>query len=200
MAAFTRIESRGALGVEVTQNDTPSLQVSIDSNLIGDVQTRVAGNTLIIDESENMHDLVSGPHVIVAVPTVEQASLSGSGDIELRSFKQDSPVLLFLDGSGNLAFGGQVPALTAHSSGSGDVWLDGSADSVQLDLDGSGNIQADSFTALAGRLSLDGSGDIAARVDGPTRVALSGSGSVDVYGTPELEVASNSGSGDIRVH
>ena len=109
---FTGVEARGSLDVKVQRGDMFSVVVSIDSNLQPFVVTRVDGGTLIVDVNEPIGDTVSGPHVIVTMPVLRAAALSGSGALSAETFSQDQPVALILEGSGNLLFSGDVPALT----------------------------------------------------------------------------------------
>ena len=89
---------------------------------------------------------------------------------------------LILEGSGDLVFSGDVPALTGRLGGSGDMRLIGSTGAVDLALEGSGNLDAKNMSATTGDLSLDGSGDLAATVTGSTRITLGGSGNIDFGG------------------
>ena len=152
-------ESRASLDVKVQRGDMFSVVVSIDSNLQPAVVTRVDGGTLIVDVTEPIGHTVSGPHVIVTMPVLRAAVLSGSGALSAETFPQDQPVDLILEGSGNLVFSGDVPTLTARLNGSGDLWLHGITGAADLTLEGSGNLNAKDMSATTGDISLDGSGD-----------------------------------------
>ena len=197
---FTSVESRASLDVKIQRGDTFSVVVSIDSNLQPAVVTRVDGGTLIVDVTEPIGHTVSGPHVIVTMPVLRAAVLSGSGALSAETFPQDQPVDLILEGSGNLVFSGDVPTLTARLDGSGDLWLHGITGAADLTLEGSGNLKAQDMSATTGDISLDGSGDLSATVTGSMRVALSGSGDIDLFGGGSLEASAIDGSGNLRVH
>jgi hypothetical protein len=197
---FTAVDNRDALDLKVEQGDTFSLVVSIDSNLQSLVRTRVDADTLVVDVSGPVGDTVAGPHVIVTMPVLRAATLSGSGGLSAESFSQDDAVDLVVAGSGNLVFSGDVPAVTGRLTGSGDMSLRGTADAVDLGLDGSGNVAARDLTAATGDISLEGSGNVAATVTGPARLTLGGSGDIDLYGGGTIERASVTGSGTVRMH
>jgi Putative auto-transporter adhesin, head GIN domain len=197
---FTGVESRASLDVKIQRGDTFSVVVSIDSNLQPAVVTRVDGGTLIVDVTEPIGHTVSGPHVIVTMPVLRAAVLSGSGALSAETFPQDQPVDLILEGSGNLVFSGDVPTLTARLDGSGDLSLHGITGAADLTLEGSGNLDARDMSATTGDISLDGSGDLAATVTGSMRIALSGSGDIDLFGGGSLETSALDGSGSLRVH
>lgn len=197
---FAAIDNRDALDLKVEQGDTFSVVVSIDSNLQSFVRTRVEGDTLVVDLSGPVGDTVAGPHVLVTMPLVRAATLSGSGGLSAETFSQDEPVDLVLEGSGNLTFTGAVPSVTGRLGGSGDMTLRGTADAVDLRIDGSGNLQARDLTAATGDISVEGSGNVAATVTGPARVTLGGSGDIDLYGGGSIERSSVTGSGAVRTH
>src|SRR5262249_20492363 len=146
------------------------------------VDTRVEGATLSIDVDGGIGRVVSGPQVLVTMPALGFGEATGSGALSLTGFSQATPVDLSLDGSGFLAFTGDVPAVHVRSSGSGEAILTGTAPSLAADVDGSGTVNARGLTAADADLSVSGSGDLAALVTGTARVAISGSGSVELFG------------------
>src|SRR4051794_21290103 len=140
---FTGVEARGSLDVKVQRGDTFAVVVSIDSNLQPLVVTRDDSGTLIVDSTEPIANTVSaprviprvdagtliavppkpsgtkvtGPPVIVTMPVLRGAVLSGSGPLRGGTPPQTQPVDLILEGSGDLFFSGDVPALTGRLIG-----------------------------------------------------------------------------------
>lgn len=197
---FVRIESHGELDVEVRQADRFRVAVSIDSNLLDNVKTRVRDETLIIDQNVNFLDIVDGPHVLIDMPSLTFVHLYGSGDLDALTFEESDTVRLELGGSGDLIFEGAAPRIEADADGSGDVRLTGSTDFADLLVRGSGNIEARGLEASAGSLRVAGSGDIAAMINGKADVRVDGSGDIDLYGEVDLRGSEGNGSGDVRVH
>jgi hypothetical protein len=125
---------------------------------------------------------------------------------DVRTEVRDGTLHLTFDHDG---FGGadvvveaSVPELTGiEASGSGDIDADGiDADAFAVRSDGSADIELEG-TAARLAVELDGSGDadLAGLGAREARVALSGSGSVDVRADERLEVRID-GSGDVRYH
>jgi len=200
VSGFTRVESRGSLDVQLDQGPAFTTTVSIDSNLQRHVETRVEGTSLIIDVAGAIGDTVPGPHVLVTLPVLERATITGSGRITTTDFQQDQPVALDLDGSGDIVFTGTVPSVEGHLGGSGTVRISGAATSIDLSLDGSGTIDAAACRATDAAVSLSGSGRVATTATTTARVSLSGSGDVDLYGGATLTALSVSGSGGVHTH
>jgi hypothetical protein len=197
---FSSVIADGSLDVQVQQSDTTSVVVSIDSNLQGFVRTHVADGRLIVDVSDPIGDTVPGPHVVVTMPLLHAARLVGSGSLSAETFRQADAIDLGLEGSGDLSFAGEVPALTARLDGSGDMRLRGAATTVVLTLEGSGALRATELSAATADIRLGGSGSLAATVTGPSRVTLDGSGDIDLFGGGAIEWSSLSGSGQLRKH
>ena len=200
LEGFSAVDSEGSLDVEIDRGDAFRVEVSIDSNLLHLVRTRVAGDTLVIDTDEPIGRVVAGPHVVVTMPVLDRAVVNGSGGLWAGPFAQSDPVSLRIDGSGDLTFVGDVPSADVRVSGSGDARLTGTAAAFSASVDGSGTVDARDLDATAADLSVSGSGDLAATVSGSVRVAISGSGSVDLYGPAALERVDVSGSGSITRH
>ena len=199
LEGFSAVDSDGSLDVEITRGDVFHVEVSIDSNLLARVHTDVVGGALRIDE-DSIGDTVAGPHIIVTMPILRRATLSGSGGLRAVGFQQAESVALVLDGSGDISFAGDVPRVDVQLWGSGDARVSGTAPALGVELDGSGTVDARGLDATTADLSLSGSGDIAASVSGSARVSLSGSGDVDVYGGATLDRVDISGSGSVRQH
>jgi hypothetical protein len=200
LEGFVDVDSSGAFDVRVEHGDTYSVAVAIDSNLLPLLETRVVGTTLRITSHYHLERALPGPHVMVRMPSVAGATLSGSGRLAVLSVHETRPVALRLSGSGNMDFAGTAPVVEAHLGGSGDANLAGSTERVTFDLAGSGTIDAANLLAAAGSIELDGSGNVRATINGPAQVSLSGSGDIDLFGDVTLQQSSKSGSGSIRVH
>ena len=199
LEGFSAIDSEGSLDVQVTRGDTFRVEVSIDSNLLDRVRTRVSGDTLTIDD-EWIGDTLPGPHVIVTMPVLRRASINGSGAISVTGCNQAEPISLTIDGSGELGFAGSVPRADVRISGSGDARLRGAAPGLAVTVEGSGAVDAIDLAATTADFSISGSGDVAATVSGSARVSISGSGSVDIFGGAVLERVDISGSGSVTRH
>jgi Putative auto-transporter adhesin, head GIN domain len=198
--AFSRVRSDCDLDVQVVQGDHQSLTVSIDSNLQDIVKTRVDGDTLFVDVREDIDQSVDGPHVLLSVPGLSAAKLAGAGSMTLVLDEPESPLDLYLSGSGSMRFDGATAALGAFLSGSGDIRLSGETSDIALTLSGSGSIRGRDLAASSGAIELSGSGDVSATIQDSASVSLSGSGQIDLFGGAQVDERRNTGSGDIVEH
>src|SRR5204862_6416646 len=101
----------------------------------------------VIDVDGSIGRTLPGPQVLVTLPVLARAALTGSGSLTTSAFLQDQAVRLDLDGSGDVAFTGTAPSIQGYLGGSGDVRIAGGATSIDLSLDGSGTFDAAGCTA-----------------------------------------------------
>ena len=175
VAGFTRIDNRDSVDVRVRVGEPLSVRVRAGEKVIDDVRTEVRDGTLRVSFD---HDGWGGDEVIVeaSVPKLSGIVASGSGDIDA-------------DGIGADAF-------EVRSDGSADIALRGTADQLEVDLDGSGDADLGELEAVEARVAVRGSGDADVRADKRLDVNVDGSGDVRYHGDPEL-TRHVDGSGDL---
>lgn len=102
-------------------------------------------------------------------------------------------------GSGNLTLS-QInqPLLRLSIRGSGSVAATGAADTVDLDISGSGAARLKNLTAKSAEIKVRGSGDVQLAAQADADVSISGSGNVELFGRPILRRSEIRGSGRIR--
>ncbi|MNL52363.1 hypothetical protein D3C87_1755280 [compost metagenome] len=82
-------------------------------------------------------------------------------------------------------------------SGSGDIKLKGSSDSVVIKLSGSGDIEAANLKSKNANITVSGSGDVKVNCNESLTARVSGSGDIKYTGSPEKRDVKVSGSGSI---
>lgn len=195
---FTRIALRSHLDVQVTEGPAFAVSVTIDKNLQPLVQTRVEGDTLIIDTRESIHYRGEG-RATVALPELRGFAIEGSGDVHIAAADKPRDVALTISGSGDLTWKGTAQGIEAKIEGSGDMKLSGTAQKLSATIEGSGDMQAKELVAKNASVAIEGSGDVAATVDGGSlRASVDGSGDITWWGSAIVDSAQVSGSGSIR--
>jgi putative autotransporter adhesin-like protein len=149
--------------------------VRAGKKVIEDVQTVVRDGTLQVTFD---HHGFGGDDVVVeaSVPKLTSIKASGSGDVDASDIAAD--------------------AFEVRSDGSADITLDGTANRLALDLDGSGDAHLRDLTAREASVKVGGSGDADVRAGDRLDVAVDGSGDVHYHGDPALTKRVD-GSGDV---
>lgn len=172
---FNGIEKRGPIDLFVSYGPTYLVSVSADDNLIDEVETRVAGECLIVDWDQGCsHDI----HVTVNVtlPYLEYIDSRGSGDWDIFGFDQD---YMEIDhtGSGDIEIESDVLEVRIDKTGSGDLLAYGLfVDFVRLSKSGSGDIKITALEEITG--SMNGSGDLYYKGDPIVDIVKDGSGDI----------------------
>jgi hypothetical protein len=178
LAEFTAIEIAGSADVFVTVGKTQHVVVESDDNILPLIETSVQSGKLVISTKSLTSISPRLPiHVIVTMPSLEAASLSGSGNITINGVNSET-LMLNLPGSGNIN-------------------VSGTARRVTVSLNGSGNIQCGDLEAQAVDASLNGSGNVNVYASQHLGVTIRGSGSVHYRGNPAEVNQSVLGSGSV---
>ncbi len=114
----------------------------------------------------------------ITMPTVENLSIGGSGEIVTEAAFRDLNTLEFaIGGSGSITFAGSAKRLEVSIGGSGTVQAeDLSVDNCEVSIGGSGNAYVDVSENL--NVSIAGSGDVVYKGRPKVRSAIAGGGQV----------------------
>jgi hypothetical protein len=124
-------------------------------------------------------------------------STSGSGRIRINAVKAQD-LNISSSGSGNFDIRAiETGKLKAGISGSGNLHFAGTAETLGLNISGSGEIDAADLAVKTSAVHISGSGKIATQVSDQLDVHISGAGEVIYLGEPEVN-QSISGSGKVR--
>jgi hypothetical protein len=175
LATFSSIDLPGSNNVTVAVGGRQSVVVHADSNLLGNVTTRVAAGTLIIDTTGSF-STKSPMSVEVTVPSLTAVTLSGSGQISVTGIN--------------------APQLTVSLPGSGTIQAGGTITQLDVTLDGSGLAQLDNLIARDVHAVVTGSGLIRVTATASLNAAVSGSGAIIYSGNPQV-TSSVTGSGTV---
>ena len=173
---FTEIEARGASDVVVRVGPAPSLAITADSNIIPQLTSDIRGKKLVL-ESRGSYRTRNTPRIVVTVPSLDAATLSGSGNVTVDGISGSS-VALAVHGSGNLAATGRA----------GDL---------AVAINGSGNADARGVAAGSATVAISGSGNATIATSGPLSGAISGSGNIRHVGQPSTVSVVRNGSGTV---
>jgi hypothetical protein len=170
------VESFGTVNVEV--GPAASLTVEAEDNVLPLLVTEVDGSTLRLGSEPNtsFRD-VEEPVYTITVPSLEEVSISGSGDVTVTGLSNDT-FAATISGSGDIRPAGEAVSLDVSISGSGAFHGEGLAVAdAEVDVSGSGSVVVDAADSLD--VSISGSGDVRYLGDPVVGRSVSGSGSIE---------------------
>lgn len=199
VAAFHRLKVEGDMNVYLTQGPAKAAVIEAEDNIAPLIELREEDDRLVVTlkrgYSISSHKELN---VYLTTPEIEEASLAGSGDLNLSGqFASRSDVKFNLSGSGNLRGEINAPAVKASIAGSGDIRLRGETKALKVSIAGSGNFRADQLLSEEVNVSIAGSGDADVYASVKLDAKIAGSGNVNYVGTPQVS-SSVAGSGTIR--
>jgi hypothetical protein len=168
VGTFSRISSEGIIDLEIRQGDTQFVEITADDNIIDQVRTRVVNGELQLYLDGDSYRSIQIKAVVTAA-RITGIRNSGTGDV----------TALGLAGEANF---------TLFNSGTGNVALEGSADSLELKNDGSGDVSAFDFLVREADLTLIGSGNCEVQATETLNVYIEGSGNVYYKANPSIQV------------
>jgi len=195
LSGFTHVENRTSLAVNVTQGAGFSVMVTTDSNLQSEVGTTVNGDTLYVDNPEEIDP--TSLDIEVTMPMIQGAALSGTGTLDVTSAQESGAVDVAVSSTGRLTFAGASPSMTAEVSSTGELILNGSATMLQASVSAPGHLDALALVAQNATLSLSSTGELDAQVEVTVSFDLSGSGTIRWTGPATVVSTSKTGSGEI---
>ena len=201
LPSFDRVVSNISANVTLIQEEDSRVEISASSNLHNLIETKVVGNTLIIDVQNGECIRTNYPiNIEVSSASFSDVQLNDSGNIdnegELKSYSID----LEVNGSGDLFLSQlNVTNYRVTIDGSGDVELRGdqAAHKGRLSIQGSGNINALNLETKEVDVHIMGSGNADVYATDQLNVNITGSGNVNYIGSP-LVNSTITGSGVVK--
>jgi hypothetical protein len=183
--------------VEVRIADSFSVEITCEENIIDYIETEVDNGVLKINFDRNVYD-VDDLVIKLTAPSWDAFEISGSCDVEVKDSISGDELVVDISGSGNLRTAvADFNTSDISISGSGDVFLKGSANEFDCSVSGSGNLEAFGFQVKTAKANVSGSGDVEISVSDNLDATVSGSGSVRYKGDPVVN-KNVSGSGTVK--
>ena len=176
---FQSISLLGSIDVNINYSNDTSCTVVGDDNIIEHVKTEIINNKLkiFIDKS---YSSTKALVVNLSVMNINELSVSGSGDIKFKNYKDDE-LSLNISGSGNILGDGNVETLTGRINGSGDLLLK-------------------KLHSKSTKININGSGDAELWVSNSLFAKINGSGDINYHGNPKTVESEVNGSGKINAN
>ena len=192
----------GSFDVELVAGTEGSLTLKGDDNILEHLETEVKNGTLHIKPEKGYNLEPSswkdgGILITVPVESIDEVSLSGSGDIVGKTRLKSESLRASMSGSGDISLEVEAGQVVVALSGSGDIALSGTAGRAEIRVSGSGDVKAYELQAREVEAVVAGSADIRVTATESLTARVSGSGDIHYRGNPAKLDAKTSGSGDI---
>ncbi|WP_394749721.1 head GIN domain-containing protein [Spongiimicrobium salis] len=200
---YNSVAVSGWFDVILVDGNEGELSLKGEENLLEHIKTEVKNGKLVIKVKKGVNLRPSswksgnGIYITVPVEQIDGVSLSGSGDIVGKTMLKSDTFKTAMSGSGDITLSVSAQSISASMSGSGDIRLDGKTTDFDVSISGSGDIKAYDLSADNVKASISGSADIKITANKSIKARVSGSGDIRYRGNPEKIDTKTSGSGDI---
>lgn len=188
--------TRADFEVFITQEDTFSLVIEADDNILPMIESEVREGMLTIwnDEwfrsSNNVRIYISSPHWRVIV-------VDGFAVLNTQTPLDTDAMKLTINGNGRVDINVQAEEMDIDINGRGNIELGGAAEAFSVEINGQADIDALSFVAQEAEIEINGIGDVSLEVAKNLDIEINGFGNVKYIGDPDLSQEIN-GSGEIE--
>ncbi|MDN3724664.1 head GIN domain-containing protein [Aequorivita sp. SDUM287046] len=165
---FSKVKSEGVFEVTITQGPVQSLEITADDNVIGRVETKVIDNELRLFLKNDGYNRVT-LKARITVPHLNGLKNSGTGNIAVQE----------MVGNGHF---------NVENSGTGDIKIAGSAESLSIYNEGTGSFHGFAFMVKNADVETMGTGDIEVHCSENLTVEIEGSSNVYYKGNPTVQV------------
>ncbi len=168
--AFSSISTEGAYQIEVVSQQSLSLEIEGDDNILPLIKTDVSNGVLRITNSRGYS--INRPIVVkIGTPDIEGISASGAGSIEISGLKNDK--------------------FEIDSNGAPTIKVSGVTGTLNIESNGAGKIDAHKLRAGKGTVEANGVATIEVFASEELNVTVSGPASVIYSGDPKLNKTMN---------
>lgn len=178
VAEFSSIYFKSVGRVKVQQTGKESLLIRAEDNILPLLESRVADNVLYLTTVNNGSFSPTKPiEFLVEVKSLDSLNIQGVSSVEVKDI-QGKRLSISIDGVGSTAIAGNV-------------------DVLELSLSGVGSFQGEAFKTKQATVHSNGVGRAVVNVSEQLNADLSGVGSVEYVGSPQVQ-KSGQGLGSLK--
>ena len=188
VAGFDAIDLALPAHVEIVQDGSERLLLTVDDNVAPYVETEVRDGRLLVRNPNGVDLRPTGlARIVVHVKALASVALAGTGDVRIPMLRT-ARFALEVGGSGDVQLGIiQARDLSARVAGSGHVSVAGDVDRLEVAISGTGTVAAARLRAKRASVSISGSGRATTWPRESLEARINGVGEIAYYGDPVVE-------------
>ena len=185
---YSKIRILGPIDVKLRASESERIKVSADDNVEPLIETRLDGETLVVDVKKDSSFSTRNKVVVhIDFKRLDALVLAGSGDIHLDRISGEK-FTASISGSGDIKIADiNVAQFMGSVSGSGELRVAGKATTQIWSIAGSGDVWSEKLKGQLIKISIAGSGDARLGSAETLDVTIAGSGDVTYSGTPSIK-------------
>jgi hypothetical protein len=179
--------------VLLTQGESESLSIEGRDNLVPLIKTEVRDGVLHIDMDENINLLLGKNDndlltFTITLKDLTSLAVSGLVDIEMDSLST-TELAITMSGAGQFQLGQfSAESVNIDLSGLGNVEIAGEVNQASIEISGAGQVSAADLKCKTANVNIPGLGNATVWVTNTLTGTISGGGSVSYYGDPVTNI------------
>ena len=199
--SFDAITLLGIDNITIIQGEEQEVKVTGYPNIINDLNTSISNKEWQVKLKNGCYRN-SKLNIEITLPQLSAATLTGSGNITVNDFLNQDQQAFLINGSGNIDLGGNNGSteLSLSIIGSGNIHISKDFEDlelVNLNITGSGNLDAYAMKADHYNVMISGSGNANIFAVSSLSGTITGSGDINFKGNPLVDVTIT-GSGNVN--
>ncbi|MBW1899489.1 MAG: DUF2807 domain-containing protein [Deltaproteobacteria bacterium] len=175
--SFSKIDISGVFDVAIQYQKKNKITVTADKNLLPHIVTRVTSGKLYVFSNRSICTK-SKLHIDIKSDGIEKIQSSGANDIAVSGVKSNR--------------------LEIEMDGAGDINLSGKTKLFVVNLSGAADMEAENLRAETVQISLRGAGDATIYASKKLNAKVTGSGTVNYFGSPKEIIKKITGAGELN--
>jgi hypothetical protein len=191
---FSGIKSNSMLDITLIQGEANSLnlEAAVQEDLDA-VKTEIHDGVLEIISSKN-----AGIKVNITVKSMKSIVVNGTGDVHVKNRLKTEVLTVKSNGSGDIFLDAEAKTINAELNGTGDIYLSGTTDQLVASVNGEGDIEASKLTSNKAAVSIAGTGDALVNAKQNLDAKVTGTGDILYTEEPAEKKIELDGTGDVR--
>jgi hypothetical protein len=190
VADFNAIEINFPVELTVQQGASTSAKVEAEDNIQPQLDMRVSGNTLYIENSQREWNKRVNPtrpvRITMTVKNLQKVGFPSAGTLRIEKFQADR-LEVSISGAGTINLANlTAKSLSVNLSGAGNITASGSVDTLNTDISGFGSFQGGDLASQSADVTISGAGSATVWAKSSLNADISGTGSIIYFGSPTV--------------
>ena len=195
---YHKVDVVGSMDVILEKGTEGTIRVTTDENIHEYVTIESNKGILKIKIKNNINiSTKKDVHIKVSFTSLDNVSLTGSGDVLTNDQIKSDQFEAEVTGSGDMTIDVEANSIDAKVTGSGDLKITGTTTKLEIKVTGSGDFDGGSLNAQNVEAYVSGSGDARVVANKNIKARVNGSGDINYSGNPRTSDTKVMGSGDI---
>lgn len=200
ITSFSHIYLQGPFEVVLIQDSSCGLSVTAPNNAFDLIEISSAGGLLSIEIEDKFFKKPKVIKLEIRFEKLDRLEIEGAVDLETRGTIKTDNLKVNFEGAGNMEMDVETSKIIAIIEGVGNFEISGKTEYHKVEFSGVGSYDASNLISKYTYVESYGIGNVKVHASYEIRGEVSGVGSVDYYGDPDITDVEASGVGGVRRH